>query len=387
MFLTGPHTRKVALIAAMTALTGCATVPTDEAEEITVVEASASFTPVSDDPLRDNSRYLPRIGGSRAMIESMTVKKLERLRLISIDLVSALVQLPAVNPTAVTLQVTAPQTAFGNLVVRALEDAGYGLQRVSADQGLHYVQYSQRFAETDAGPITDYVLRVGDISLDREYVENVNGVFPSSLMRVDGAAQPGLIKLDESIFKEQGGDGEVFVSGVASGRSLNDVREFSANDYDKTPLNQRTARSEQLLTARRSAIARVVTGEELEGYSRLRRTVLIFDNPETRIMGAGNKQAVRLLVREYEDGDIFQIAACTDVDGKNDESELRGIRVVEEFLSYDIPVESVVKAPCRRASFRHPADNSPVAVEVVHHRSLLAPAPGVGDAAGATTGG
>jgi len=36
MFLTGPHTRKVALIAAMTALTGCATVPTDEADLVSV---------------------------------------------------------------------------------------------------------------------------------------------------------------------------------------------------------------------------------------------------------------------------------------------------------------------------------------------------------------
>ena len=85
-------------------------------------------------------------------------------------------------------------------------------------------------------------------------------------------------------------------------------------------------------------------------------------------MGSGNKQAVRLLVREFQQNDIFQIAACSDADDKNDESIQRGIRVVEEFLSYDIPVRNVVKAPCRRASFRNSSDNSPVAVEVVHLR-------------------
>ena len=272
----------------------------------------------------------------------------------------------------VTLQVTQPQTAFGSLMVRALEDAGYGLQRVSADQGLHYVQYSNRFAETDAGPITDFVLRVGDVSLGREYTVNDNGIFPSSLMRIDGAERPDLIVLNDSIFKEQGGAGEIFISGVASGRELSGVREFSAQEYDRTPLEERTARSTQLLSARRSAIARVVSQSELQNMIRLRRTVLIFDNPETRLMGAGNKQAVRLLVREYQSGDIYQVAACSDVDGRNDESILRGIRVIEEFLSYDIPVESVVKAPCRRASFRHSTDNSPVAVEVVHHRDPAA---------------
>jgi len=201
-------------------------------------------------------------------------------------------------------------------------------------------------------------------------IDSNNGVFPSSLMRIDGAERPDLIVLNDEIFKEQGGSGDIFISGVASGRELSGVREISAEEYDRTPLDQRTDRSTRLLSARRSAIARVVSRSELQNMTRLRRTVLIFNDPETRLMGAGNKQAVRLLVREYKPGDIYQIAACSDVDGKNDESILRGIRVVEEFLSYDIPVESVVKAPCRRASFRHPADNSPVAVEVVHHRSI-----------------
>ena len=331
------------------------------------VVAQASATTV--DTSRDNTRYLPRIGGSTDVINSLETEKLERLRLVSIDLVSALVQLPTINPTAATLQVTQPRTAFGNLIVRALEDAGYGLQRVTADQGLFYVQYSDRFAQTDAGPVNDYVLRVGNISIGREYTENDDGIFPSSLMRIDGAERPDLIVLDDSIFKEQGGDGGIFISGVASGRDLTGVREISTQEYDRTPLERRTERSTQLLTARRSAIARVVSRTELQDMTRLRRTVLIFDNPQTRVMGAGNKQAVRLLVREYKAGDIYQIAACSDVDGKNDESILRGIRVVEEFLSYNIPVDSVVKAPCRRANFRHSADNSPVAVEVVHHRS------------------
>jgi hypothetical protein len=316
------------------------------------------------------SQYLPRIGGSVTAVEELSANKLENLRLVSIDLVSALVQLPEVGPSNITLQITRPQTAFGNMVVRALEDAGYGLQRVSADQGLHYVQYSERFAKTDAGPVSDYVLRVGDISIDREYIENENGIYPSSLMRVNGVENSEFIELNDDLFKQQGGDGEIFVSGVTSGKRFTQVREISANEYDKTPTEKRLNPSKTLLSARRTAIAREVGEEELSGYARLRRTVLIFANPETRIMGAGNKQAVRLLVREYQAGDIYQIAACADVDGKNDQSVLRGIRVMEEFLSYDIPVNSVVKAPCRRASFRHPADDSPVAVEVVHHRAI-----------------
>jgi len=355
------------LLACLLLLSACAIFPVSSSDDNDFVVDIAS-DPVFDNSSRDNSRYLPRIGGSEGIINTLNTQKLEILRLISIDLVSALVQLPDISPTVVTLQVIQPKTAFGNLIVRALEDAGYGLQRVSADQGLHYVQYSDRFAQTDAGPITDYVLRVGEVELSREYTENSNGVFPSSLMRVDGAERPDLIELNDSIFKEQGGDGDIFVSGVVSGRELSGVQEIRANQYDRTPLDLRTQRSTQLLNARRSAITRVVNSDELEEMIRLRRTVLIFDSPETRVMGAGNKQAVRLMARDYKTGDIYQVVACSDVDGQNEKSVLHGIRVIEEFLTHSIPIESVVKAPCRRTNFRHPSDNSPVPVEVVHHR-------------------
>lgn len=354
--------RVLSTIGITTTLAACSTISQDTASPV------LASTPTVSQINRDNARYLPRIGGSVESIELFDTAKLENLRLVSIDLVSALVQLPEVNPSAVTLQVTRPKTAFGNLVVRALEDAGYGLQRVPADQGIHYVQYSQRYAETDAGPVTDYVLRVGDLSLEREYSENESGVYPASLLRVNGIESPNSIVLNDAIFQEQGGDGEIFVSGVSTGQEISDVTEIQANRYDRTPAEQRTDRSTQLLSARRSAIARVVTRSELRGYNRLRRTVLIFDNPETRVMGAGNKQAVRLLVREYQPGDLYQIAACTDVDGQNNDSIVRGIRVVEEFLSYDIPIDNVVKAPCRRATYQHNVDGSPVAVEVVHLR-------------------
>ncbi len=358
---------RIALVSAAAMISGCSATPSAEPAS-SLTPSVLSATPTRNALDRDNSRYLPVIGGSAEAIDAVSTAKLENLRLISVNLVSALVQLPDVNPNVVTLQVTSPTTAFGNLVIRALEDAGYGLQRVPSDQGLHYVQYSQRFAETDAGPVSDYVLRVGDFSLQREYRESKNGVYPSSLLQINGVDSPDTIVLNDALFQEQGGDGEIFVSGVTSGRKVGDVLEIEANRYDRTPEEQRADRSTQLLLASRSVIARVATDAELRRYERLRRTVLIFDNPETRIMGAGNKQAVRLLVREFQPGDLYQVVACTDVDGQNEDSILRGVRVVEEFLSYDVPIDNVVKAACRRTTYRQNTDDAPVAVEVVHLR-------------------
>ena len=170
-------------------------------------------------PPRDDARWLPLGGGDRAAFAALESSEIEQLALVSTNLVAALVQLPELSPSTVTLQLSAPRSAFGNTVLRALEDAGYGVQRVAADQGRHYVAYRQRFAETDAGPVTDYELTVNGLRVHREYVHRDTGVYPSSLMTIEGsAAAAGGIVLDDGIFREQGGDEEAFVSGVSGSR-------------------------------------------------------------------------------------------------------------------------------------------------------------------------
>ena len=107
---------------------------------------------------------------------------------------------------------------------------------------------------------------------------------------------------------------------------------------------------------------------ELERLERLRRTVLIFDDADTRRMGAANKRAVRLLVRDARPGDLFVVTACTDVDGRDEAARTRGTRVIDEFVGHGVPPAAVRLAPCVRASYRHPSDDSPVPVTVVHYR-------------------
>ena len=323
---------------------------------------------------RDPDRWLPTGGGDAAAFEDLTDVELDHLALVATNLVAALVQLPETSPANVTLQVSPPTSAFGNTVLRALEDAGYGLQRVDADQGVHYVAYRARFAETEAGPVTDYELLVGDVRLQREYVHGDTRVFPSSLLTLDGtAAAPADIVLDDAVFREQGGEDDAFISGVRTeGGAPSQVREVAVNDFDAQPEGSRTAPAEILDAARRRrALADAERGDaaiDLDDWERRRRTVLIFENAETRTMGAGNKQAVRLLARDTGPDDVFVVTACTDADGRDDASRVRGARVVEEFLGHGIAAEAVRLAPCIRASYRHASDDSPVPVEIVQFR-------------------
>lgn len=325
--------------------------------------------------VRDNALFMPRIGGNVDIIEQTPLAELRSLQLISTNLVSALVQIPEMKVGSATLQVSKPISAFGNTLLRALEDAGFGIQRVSADQGLNYVTYGKRFAETEAGPVTDYGIAVGDIEVRREYNETEKGVFPSSLLLITGTSSIVDIELDDNIFAEQGGSGDTFISGVG-GDSIDSpstaISTVTVNDYDVTPYAKRISQGGVLNDARQRIYAKesIDNPIDLGRYSQIRRTVLIFNDKSSFVMGRGNKQAIKLLARDYSDGDVFSITACTDADGKNDVSQVRGIRVEEEFVSHGIKAEIVQIEPCVRASYRHSSDNSPVAVSVVQYRIL-----------------
>lgn len=324
---------------------------------------------------RDNSVYMPRVGGNAAVVAQTPIAELRSLQLISTNLVSALVQIPEMGVGGTTLQVSSPKTAFGNTLIRALEDVGFGIQHVSADQGLNYVTYGKRLAETEAGLVKDFSISVGDIEVKREYDITDKGVFPTSLLLIRGTQKIVDIVLDDSIFTEQGGSGESFISGVGSD-SINapstDISTVTVNDYDVTPLDKRTSQGGVLNTARQRVYAKESAENlvDLENYAQMRRTVLIFNDKGSIVMGRGNKQAVRLLAKDFRDGDVISITACTDVDGKNDASQVRGIRVEEEFVSHGIEANSIQIEPCIRASYRHNSDDSPVAVSVVQYRKL-----------------
>jgi len=325
--------------------------------------------------VRDDAQFIPLMGGDKNTVAQTPLQDLRNLQLISTNLVSALVQIPEMRVGSTTLQVSRPTTPFGNTLIRALEEAGFGMQLVSAGQGLNYVSYGRRFSETEVGLVTDYGLTVGEIDVRREYDISTKGVFPSSVLLVSGSSSIVNIELDDSIFAEQGGSGDTFISGVGS-NSLSgpstQISTVTVNDYDTTPIDKRTKQDLVLSKARQKLYEEDSKSSDikLSDYVQMRRTVLIFNDKDSKLMGRGNKQAVRFLVREYRAGDIYAITACTDVDGKNDAAQARAIRVEEEFVSHGISPKAVQIEPCVRASYRHSSDNSPVPVSVVHAQRM-----------------
>ena len=321
----------------------------------------------------DVDAVTPRIGGNPAALQEISAQERAHLQLISTNLVSTLVQIPSLQSGTATLQINDPKTPFGNAIVRALEDAGFGLQRVSADQGQNYVSYSKRVSETEAGMVTDYNLSVGKVNLRREYSLVGNLIYPSSLMTISGTDSLRNIELTDAIFAEQGGINDAFISGVQFDGEPDPtlaVKTVDVREYDEIPLDKRTPQNIVFDQARHHYFEMQAkrAPPPLDSFDKYRRTVLIFDDDSTQTMGDANKQAVRQLVSEFSDDDIMMVKACLDADGQNDAAMNRAIRVEQELLGFGIPRESTFIAPCARASYRHSSDNSPTPVELVHYR-------------------
>ena len=352
---------------------GCATTGADDVAERATLAPGA---------------LVPRLGGDPGALAALDGVELEGLRLIATNLVSALVQIPELAPGVATLQVNRPDTAFGNAVVRALEDAGYGLQLVADDRGRHYVGYARRVAETEIGEVVDYRLAVGEVALTREFaVEDDGSVFPASLLRIEGVDPLPAIELADGVFREQGGTPRSFVSGTrgiggtGGAPTIDTVEVF---DYDALPPERRTAPVEVLARSReRGALAAdAAATPDLDDYVRHRRTVLIFEDPDTSFLGAPNKRAVRLLAREVVPGDLFVIRSCRDFDGEDAAAMRRGLRVEEELVGLGVAPEATWIAPCVGSNYRHASDDSPVPVELFHYRRRAAAGEGAGPAAG-----
>ncbi|MBX2825568.1 MAG: hypothetical protein KTR33_12615 [Gammaproteobacteria bacterium] len=297
----------------------------------------------------------------------------DNLKLIATDLVSAMIQIRELNPTTTTLQLSPPRTEFGSVLETAFERAGYGIQRVDADQGSHYLSYAVRSSETEAGVVNDYLIRVQGIEIRREYNTTDSGVYPSSLMFIRGTDADLNIKLSDEIFAEQGGE-ESYLSGVEgaqqSSLDVADIREIVSDSDTGIVVGRRTAQAQALARAKEQLYEaeRSFEQSDLETMSRYKRLVILFEDNTTLELGPVNKTAIRTMSTDYRNGDVFEVTACDDFDGQNEMAERRAVRIKEEFMGLGIPSEAVFRAPCVRANFRHQSDNSPVPAAIVLYR-------------------
>lgn len=272
--------------------------------------------------------------------------------LVAVDLVSVLMQLPALSPFATTVQFSPARSSFGEALVDAFASGGYGIQNVSDDQGLRYVSYRRVETESPRGPETSYAVRVAAIEVERRYARRGGRLVPVSAVRVVGTA-PGPAVVNDDLFRQRvDADTTIFPSGVVFLDAHGEVIE-RRDRVVRVGQAQARASGERVNAERFLVLARA----NLFHADRLHRApdarsgpgramwqvTLRFEDPKSLLLGEGNKRALARLRERFDPAsDRFSISGCSHGksllwDGTESDALARSQRVKEELLLAGVP--------------------------------------------------
>jgi len=291
------------------------------------------------------------------------------LELIATDMVSVMVQIPELNPLATTMQYSKPGNRLGELLIEKLQLAGYGMQEVSADQGIYYIGYQTRSIEGNFGLVTDVVVSVAGIEVRREYNVADEYVVPASLMYVTGTNSFENILLNENLFLQQS-ETIRFESGVEI--ELPDAsvltslkRDVGAGSDTESAGDNQNA----ILEARGNALRR--SSEEIlasrAAYRDLVRALVRFEE-DYLTMGRKNKAVLKKVLADFdESNDAIFISSCAGTGGTAEQAAQRSSRIKEELVLSGVSIDLIVEQGC--AQNQYPEGKiEPKTVVLMHSR-------------------
>jgi|GEM_PF-872142 len=296
--------------------------------------------------------------------------------IVAVDLVSAMMQLPPLSPFGSTLQVSEPYSAFGHALLAAIDESGYGVQRVTQDQGLQYVTYGKSQAVGVDEPRVSYFVRVAGISVERQYQRRGQQLVPVSPIRIVGAEPVPLIVNDDPHRMRVGG-GTSFPSGVVFLDDEGEVIErndrlLRASDGDSRALGRNVSAQRFIVLARAALFQGDRINRQPDRYEGKREPVwqvtLEFDSPTSLRLGDNNKRALaRLRARMDTVTDRLSISGCSHGksllwDGTESDALARSQRVKEELLLNGVPTSDVREEGCFNSRYGGKLDPNSVNV-------------------------
>jgi outer membrane protein OmpA-like peptidoglycan-associated protein len=284
----------------------------------------------------------------------------ERSRLIALDLVNALVQIPTLRPASTTLHTARPRSRFGELLVASLQDAGYDL-RIGDKASAGWLNYSIEPVSVvaPAAPVpgtADYTFMVsaGSVKVKRTYRVDSLGVRPASSLFVHGGDGSG-IRLHDALFDrlstgivsasdkpfQVAGKRAVANQAVTNQAAANQALENRAAVKGLPPVVKKN-----MYETRRSNFESL-----LQNYDSVRSEVLIFPN-DSLVMGASNKRIAREIVASFDPGsDVISVIGCSHgktslVKGNQKLALGRSYRVKEELILAGIAADKILEEGC-----------------------------------------
>ncbi len=274
------------------------------------------------------------------------------------DLSAVVVQI--FDPLDTTLQVTRSNNdPIMQYFVGTLAEKGFGIQRVSADQGAHYLTYERKATDADNGLLLSF--SIGPVVASRHYqlIDN-NVVTPTSMVQLSGTRVP------------------VIVADAPSGRFQVTNTDLSRAQYvatlgldEQAPLislitpdivNSVTTRSAtgpslQALNSSKIEVANLFYGNDsnfasiLDDYEQVDRQIIVFGD-DSMILGDTNKQLIDQFVDDkLSQKDVISLVGCsngpTALEIGNEGLALgRAKRVTEALMARGVTRERILDEGC-----------------------------------------
>lgn len=283
------------------------------------------------------------------------------LDLVVSDLSFVMAQL--VEPKSHTVQFKPDSGQLGSSVLQQLKSQRYGLQKVSADQGANLVSYEVvALAEADGDKQYRYMLGIGNVSVERHYVDLGDRIYPSTPVIVRGvaASQSNGVALDPALFDVMGEELAYLFNiefrdmpvvavpriTLITNELVADIATTTIQNPEAVGTNAANMEVTNLYFTNESNFS-----DATRGYRTVRRDVIIFDNDSMRLGDLGKSKVRQVAGMFDEERDYIQLLGCsngkTQMDIGNEGLALgRAKRVLEEFLALGVSESSLLDEGC-----------------------------------------
>lgn len=266
------------------------------------------------------------------------------------------------DPITTTLQINATESDQAlNYFVGVLAKKGFGVQRVSADQGANFVSYTRRDEEQDNDEIVNFSVAVGTVNVARKYQLLDNDVIaPASTVKLSGTRAPVTINdtasgtkqiKDPTLSKAQyvaslSLDEQAPIISLITPQIVNSIAADSANGPSLQALNSSKVEVNNLFYADQSTFASV-----LDDYSKIYKYVVVFGN-DSMVLGDSNKSLIDQLIENVlVEDDIVSLVGCsngpTALEMGNEGLALgRASRVTQALIARGVPRDNILDEGC-----------------------------------------
>lgn len=264
------------------------------------------------------------------------------------------------DPLSTTLQISAAESDQTlNYFALVLSNKGFGIQRVSADQGANYTSYSR--TETTEDNQVNFSVTVGAVGVARQYqLSDNNSVAPASTVRLSGTRAPVTIDdtssdtlqlvnpafSDAQYVASLDLDEQTPIISLITPEIINKIATQRSKGASLSALNSSKVEVNNLFYAGESTFASV-----LDDHSKIYKYVIVFDN-DSMVLGNRNKSLIDQLVENVlVDEDIVSLVGCsngpTALEIGNEGLALgRAQRVTEALVTRGVPRESILDEGC-----------------------------------------